>query len=652
MHLLLPLGLLALIALPLILFIHIIRPKYHERTISSTYVWKLANKYRKRKIPFEKLTQFFLILLQFLVVGMIAILLTRPLISSPNKIVNDQIILVDCSASMNVKDNEGKSRYQKAIDKIINSFNDYAESTNISLIFIDEDPREGNVLTSTNRTELEYALHQDGKCTYIEANDNKYASALDEAKALIQKNRNSEVTLYTDHDMKVSGDIKLVNVSSNEWNVALLNPTIKLNRETAYFDFKTSICSYNKDADVVVELYINAPYTNTNLDLDAGRYYENKIVHLKSNEEKSIEFEDLKVYQFKEASFTIREKEYSSEIINDRFMDDNVFHAYNGSDEKFKVQIISESKQFFSAAISVLGTCDEVIVSKPGFAKSGYDLYIYDTTAPFTLPKDGAVWIVNPSSNSLFGKESNSDGLFQTSDVIKEKRSSLVSDSISKEDVKTVVNNIQKENAFYVTEYIDIESYDQSVFDVCIETDNGKPLLLAGKKEQTYLSVFCFDLHKSNLPVRMFMPLLIKNLMEYSVKRPVENHFYDVGDTISLNSNETINQIDLIHNGETIIFSKDALSLGAKYKINTSGVYSIVVTYNNGTKKEYSFFAGIALNESKLNITNNIALPDKEGDQVTGQEVKSEDKDISIYFAIALIVLLVVEWGVQYREQY
>ena len=560
--------------------------------------------------------------------------------------------MVDCSASMNVIDNGGKSRYQKAVDQIVDSFNKYAESTNISLIFIDEDPREGNVLTSTNRTELEYALHQDGKCSYVEANDNKYALALDEVKALLQKNKNADVTLYTDHNMKVSGDINLVNVSSSEWNVALLNPTIELNRNTAYFDFKTNICSYNRDIDVILELYINAPYTNASLELDAGRYYQNKTIHLKSNEEKQVEFEDLMIYQFKEASFTIREKAFSSDIIKDQFEDDNVFYAYNGSDEKFKVQIISESKQFFSAAISVLGTCDEVIVSKPGMAKSGYDLYIYDTTTPFTLPHDGSVWIVNPSSNSLFGKETNNDGLFKTSNVIKERQSAIVSDSISKDGVQNVIKDIQKENAFYVTEYIDLEFYDEDVFDVCIETSSGKPLLLAGKKDQTYISVFLFDLHKSNLPVRMFMPILVKNLMEYSVKRPVENHFYDVGDTITLNSNESINQIDLIHNGETLIFTKDALINGATYKIKTSGVYSIVVTYNNGNKKEYSFFAGIAKSESKLNITNNLALGNKEGEEGVAQEVISEDKDISLYFAIALIVLLVIEWGVQYREQY
>ena len=53
MHLLLPLGLLALIAIPLILLIHIIKPKYHERTISSTYVWRLAQKYRKERFPLK-----------------------------------------------------------------------------------------------------------------------------------------------------------------------------------------------------------------------------------------------------------------------------------------------------------------------------------------------------------------------------------------------------------------------------------------------------------------------------------------------------------------------------------------------------------------------------------------------------------------------
>ena len=55
MTLLTPLGLLGLIGIVALIIIYIIRPNYQQKFISSTYVWKLSLRYRKKKIPTSKL---------------------------------------------------------------------------------------------------------------------------------------------------------------------------------------------------------------------------------------------------------------------------------------------------------------------------------------------------------------------------------------------------------------------------------------------------------------------------------------------------------------------------------------------------------------------------------------------------------------------
>ena len=45
------LGLLSLISLIILLIIYILKPNYQQQFISSTYIWKLSLKYRKRKLP-------------------------------------------------------------------------------------------------------------------------------------------------------------------------------------------------------------------------------------------------------------------------------------------------------------------------------------------------------------------------------------------------------------------------------------------------------------------------------------------------------------------------------------------------------------------------------------------------------------------------
>ena len=48
MSLLNPLGLLALLAIPVLVLIYVIKNKYTEQTIASTYLWQLSEKFLKR----------------------------------------------------------------------------------------------------------------------------------------------------------------------------------------------------------------------------------------------------------------------------------------------------------------------------------------------------------------------------------------------------------------------------------------------------------------------------------------------------------------------------------------------------------------------------------------------------------------------------
>jgi len=50
MKILTPLGLLGLLGILVLILIYIIKPNYQQKYISSTYVWKLSLKYKKKKI--------------------------------------------------------------------------------------------------------------------------------------------------------------------------------------------------------------------------------------------------------------------------------------------------------------------------------------------------------------------------------------------------------------------------------------------------------------------------------------------------------------------------------------------------------------------------------------------------------------------------
>ena len=55
-----PLGFLGFIGLIILIIIYIIKPNYQNKIISSTFIWKLSLKLRKKKIPVSKLRNIIL----------------------------------------------------------------------------------------------------------------------------------------------------------------------------------------------------------------------------------------------------------------------------------------------------------------------------------------------------------------------------------------------------------------------------------------------------------------------------------------------------------------------------------------------------------------------------------------------------------------
>ena len=54
LKLLTPWGLLGLLGIAILILIYILKPNYQQKIISSTHIWKLSLKYRKKRIPINR----------------------------------------------------------------------------------------------------------------------------------------------------------------------------------------------------------------------------------------------------------------------------------------------------------------------------------------------------------------------------------------------------------------------------------------------------------------------------------------------------------------------------------------------------------------------------------------------------------------------
>ena len=141
MKLLAPLGLLGLIGIIILIIIYIIKPNFQQKGISSTYIWKLSLKYKKKRVPISRLRNLLIILCQISIIALSAMILAEP-----NKVIKEQTdqsevtAILDSSASMRSV-NDGYTRFERATEKIVKLSEDtFAKNGIVSVIVANNNP--------------------------------------------------------------------------------------------------------------------------------------------------------------------------------------------------------------------------------------------------------------------------------------------------------------------------------------------------------------------------------------------------------------------------------------------------------------------------------------------------------------------------------
>ena len=94
MTLLIPLGLLGLLGVVALIIIYIIKPNYQQKAVSSTFIWKMSLKYKKRKLPTSTLRNLLLILCQVLILTTCAFILSKPSTLIKTQLDDSEVIII------------------------------------------------------------------------------------------------------------------------------------------------------------------------------------------------------------------------------------------------------------------------------------------------------------------------------------------------------------------------------------------------------------------------------------------------------------------------------------------------------------------------------------------------------------------------------
>lgn len=629
-----PLGLLGLIGIAALILIYLIKPNYQKKVISSTYIWKMSLKYRKKRIPINKIRNVLLFICQILIITAFALILAQPFIDN-NVAINytEKIAIIDASASMRTQ-SDGETRFERAV----------AEVKELSEKVFDED---GYMTVILAGKEAEFILQRSGAdrkedlyaalddlvvpaslgCTYGTADVD---GAISLAEKVIKENPKAEVLLYTGTNYlvtKSNGAAKLtvVNVSQEgEWNAAILNVTATL--EENYYSVAVEVAYYDTDQNRAKELKVHCDVRGAN----EGRNIDMTIpVHCSNAETQVVVFNSETGDPF-----------YSYDYINvhidenDSFSFDNVYTLYGGTKPVIRVQYASTlANNFFSGELMALRDTlkgrwnidiDEVH-DKNEPKLEGYDLYIFEHKMPDTLPNDGVVLLVNPDKapnglNIVLGDYIGGDFILAGG-----AGHPIIGSFINPENIT-------------VSEYRRIVSHDG--FEELIYC-GGDPVFLVQNTPTQKIGVLSFSLNMSNLPVLLEFPVLLYNFFEYFLPSTITKHVFEVGEKVSLNARSTDLTVSY-SGGAPLRFN----TFPAEITLSVPGIYTLRQRLMSGYDAEEYFYVKIPSGESNLMRVVEIASPYVENNANTNIY------DLLIWLAAVAVALLFAEWWLQSREYF
>ena len=153
------LGGLALLAVPIILLMYLLKQKYKEKQVPSLYLWEKVLTQTKAQEPWQKLRKNLLMFLQIAATVLLALALSGPYLMGKIQ-VRDYIIGLDCSLSMQATDVE-KSRFDAAKADLMELLENTAPGSRFSLVMLTDTPT-----LAVSGGEKDVVLRMVEKCFY------------------------------------------------------------------------------------------------------------------------------------------------------------------------------------------------------------------------------------------------------------------------------------------------------------------------------------------------------------------------------------------------------------------------------------------------------------------------------------------------------
>ncbi len=620
MKFLYPLGLLGLIGIPILILVYIIKNRYTEQTVSSTYMWTLSERFLKRKNPLSRITGIISLILQLLLVAALSLAVAHPVILLEGE-ANEYCFVLDGSGSMNISDEEG-TRFERAKKEVMKIIDEAENGSVFSLVFVSD--MTETVFELEDNVDLMKERIASLKCSDVTAD---YTDSIGIAQGYFNENPSVVTYLITDTDYAENENIIPINVAKNENNISLENVTYT-DSGNGTVTMRGNVVSYGADRITDIKIYSNL----------SDEELASQTLQLAKDDKTSFEI-NVSVKGF--YSLTVKL------TAEDALSKDNTATVYNiESENAYKALLVSDTPFLIESAIQAVSVADITVMTVSEYEElmsagqkiSGYGLYIYDAYSPESVPSDGTVWFVGPNENI------SDSGFSIQGEVELDVGGEISLNKSSNTVMKKLTNGVLGEDIF-VKKYMKCGLYGDfsTIFSYM-----GNPIVFTGSTDSGNREVvFAFNLHDSNFTLSSDYLVLVHNLLDYSFPAVIESTEYFCGDKAEINVISGCTSI-CVEQPSGEVFYADVSSAISEFSLTEVGEYKITAEIS-GVKREFYVYSSLPMEERCTSEPSDVSVSIR-GD--AGNEGRDGIYDTMLILFIAAAVLFTAEWMVYCYDKY
>ena len=453
-------AILALLTTGTIIALYFLKLRHRRVVVSSSILWRRVLDERQSHSLFEKLRRIISIIIAVTIALLIALALARPEVESLTGKNERIVIVLDTSPTMNALTQDGRTRWQHAVDRAKSLLDSGGPTTEFRLI--DTSGVTASAFT-TDRNEIRTLIDQMSPKT---------------ADPLFPKvdARDSQVYFVSDgvalHNTPQS--VKRISVFESANNVGITAFEIRSIPSTPLgYEAYLEIENFGKPAEVGVVIS------------GTGGQRINKTVRLNTEEIYKEAF-DLSQFTGGGVRATIQSNDDALKL-------DDVAFAYLPVKRKTRTLLVTRGNQFLETLLK-LDTYVELTVADPASYRESpnIDAYIFDRFAPATVPARPALIIGTPSASWL----KPATGEVQKPEIATWSENHPVMQYVSVHDV-----SIERASR--------IDPGNLTV----IAASKQTPLIVASEKPKWVM--LTFDLQSSDFPFHVGFPVFIENVLAW-----------------------------------------------------------------------------------------------------------------------------------------